>query len=127
MGYLYIKIPKQECFCVYEPIDIKKLKHYFSFFPERIVFVKNEINEEIMGIISLNDFEKAFKEGIYIVNRNFKRINFYPDYLEEVEKFFIETEYNCIPILDKKGRLIECYCRKKNRGLNREDKWLNII
>ena len=114
------KVVNTECYCIQEPVDDDMLKAFFTFYPNRIAFVKDG-DEKVTGIISYADFLR----GKGVINRNFKKIFLHKDYLLEVNRFFDKTKYNSIPVFDEKGRLVECYYRNR---LDAEPgyKWLDI-
>ncbi|MCI8598471.1 MAG: CBS domain-containing protein [Lachnospiraceae bacterium] len=106
----YIRISKENCFCLYEhePVDDRKLKDFFRV--GQVVLVKDKL-ERVIGIISFSDFKKAKENGKYPINRTFKKITFHTGYMEEVRKFFDETNYQSIPVLTEEGELIESFIR----------------
>lgn len=123
------KIPYEDCLCIREDtIKYEQLKCFFSFYPKRIIFVEDS-KKKVKGIISLADFTKGLAEKKIYVNENFKKIILCTDYIVEVEKFFIETTYLFIPVMDKENRLVEYWVRG---NLSYEKlkiipgKWLNI-
>ena len=91
------KVVNTECYCIQEPVDDDMLKAFFTFYPNRIAFVKDG-DEKVTGIISYADFLR----GKGVINRNFKKIFLHKDYLLEVNRFFDKTKYNSIPVFDEK-------------------------
>lgn len=126
MGYL--RISKENSFCVYEHQRIEKesLKLFFIIGRGQVVFVKNKL-ERIVGIISSSDYEKSIKDGKYHINKVFKNIIYCPGYMEEVERFFKETEYQSVPILNVNGELVESFVRTRRIYLETiaSDKWID--
>lgn len=122
----HIKLPKEECFSVCEPIESEKIKAFFSFYPERVIFVENK-NKEVRGIISFAEFRKGIVNGAYPINENFKRVILHKNYMAQLKEIFNTTAYKCIPVLDEKNRLVECFCRKERHySVIAKDKWLDI-
>ena len=88
-------------------IDDYMLKAFFTFYSNRIAFIKNQ-HEKIIGIISYAEFIKGLSESKYFINKNFKKI-FPCRLLCRSWKVFLETNHKSIPILDKKEQL----CRQQ--------------
>ncbi len=122
----YIRIPKEHCFCVYENerIDTEKLK---LFAIGKVAVVKND-REKVTGIISFKDFYKGSENGNYPVNKKFRKIVFHAEYRKEVERFFEETEYQSIPVVNEDGELVECFIRTESERRQEwdQDKWIDI-
>lgn len=116
MQECYIRISYENCLCMNSDVDSEKLKIIFTFYPEQIVFIQNKY-EQVIGVISMGDFQSGLSSGSILINNNFKKIILHPGYMKEVRKFFEETEYQFIPILNADGKLIEYFKRKKALNL----------
>lgn len=122
----YIRISREYCFCVYEPIDMRKLERYFRV--GRVAFVLNK-QDQVIGILSLNDYRKGLEAGECRINKSFKKIRYKQGggYIEEAESFFNDTNYYSIPVLNEKEELIECFMRMNpaHKTEITADKWLD--
>lgn len=108
----YIRVSYENCQFMNTNVDNEKLKAFFTFYPEQLVFIQNK-DEKIIGIVSMSDFQKGFSIGRVCINNNFQKIVLHSDYLEEVKRFFEETKYQFVPVIGGDGRLIE-YFRKRS-------------
>lgn len=96
----HIKIPKEECFCVCEPIESEKIKAFFHFIPNVLCLWKIRI-EEVKGIISFAEFREGFANGVYPINQHFKKVIKNKNYVAQIKEIFNTTTFKCIPVLMK--------------------------
>ena len=73
MQECYIRISYENCLCMNSDVDSEKLKIIFTFYPEQIVFIQNKY-EQVIGVISMGDFQSGLSSGSILINNNFEKI-----------------------------------------------------